>query len=68
MRENPNMGEDLVWFYVVDIMVEESDLYWDNFYRHTGDTSELARQQVFAWDATKHNADVHMQGSYSLIY
>jgi hypothetical protein len=28
MRENPNMGQDLVFLDVVDIMVEESILYW----------------------------------------
>jgi pre-mRNA-processing factor SLU7 len=58
MRENPNMGEDL----------KNLTYTGDNFYRSTGDTSELARQQVFAWDAAKHNADVHMQGMTGVVF
>lgn len=54
MRENPNIGKDL------DALTYSGD----NFYRHTGDMSDMARQQVFAWDAAKHNADIHMQGSW----
>lgn len=53
MRENPykNMGKD----------ASEVKFAGDNFVRATGDATEFATKQVFAWNAHERGTDVHLQ-------
>ncbi|XP_078486903.1 zinc finger protein (CCHC)-12 [Ciona intestinalis] len=53
MRENPYEGSGKG--------VAEGDFAGDNFVRHTGDTHEMARTQMFAWEAGDRGVEVHLQ-------
>ena len=35
----------------------------ENFVRHTGESQEFAKSQVFAWDAMDKGVDVHAQAN-----
>ncbi|XP_022080625.1 pre-mRNA-splicing factor SLU7-like [Acanthaster planci] len=51
MRENP----------FKDRSAEDSKIAGDNFVRATGDTKEMAKAQLFAWEASDKGTDVHLQ-------
>lgn len=51
MRENPFKGKDPA----------EVKYTGDNFVRFSGDASEFAKKQVFAWQAYEAGTDVHLQ-------
>ncbi|XP_078741862.1 pre-mRNA-splicing factor SLU7 [Lampetra fluviatilis] len=53
MRENPYSSTGKT--------EEEVSFAGDNFVRFTGDTSEIADAQLFAWEATERGTDVHLQ-------
>uniref|UniRef100_H2YSG8 Pre-mRNA-splicing factor SLU7 n=1 Tax=Ciona savignyi TaxID=51511 RepID=H2YSG8_CIOSA len=53
MRENPYEGTGKA--------ISEGDFVGDNFVRHSGDTSAMAKTQLFAWDAEERGVDVHLQ-------
>ncbi|OQS06768.1 mRNA processing-related protein [Thraustotheca clavata] len=44
MRDNPNP----------DLSTEDSEFMGDNFIRNTGDAVQLAKTQLFAWEAAEH--------------
>ncbi|KAI9139112.1 Pre-mRNA splicing Prp18-interacting factor-domain-containing protein [Paraphysoderma sedebokerense] len=46
---------------VKDKAPNELDYAGDNFVRHTGDTIEMAKLQLFAWDAAERGHEVHLQ-------
>jgi pre-mRNA-processing factor SLU7 len=45
MREDPFANKDTA-----------STFTGDNFVRYTGDTAKMSELEVFAWEASKHNA------------
>ncbi|CAK8698288.1 unnamed protein product [Clavelina lepadiformis] len=53
MRENPYAGTGK--------SLTELDFAGDNFVRHSGDTGEMAKMQMFAWEAEDKGVDVHLQ-------
>ena len=55
MRENPyeNTGKK----------EEDVPFAGENFVRHTGESREFAKSQVFAWDAMDKGVDVHPQAN-----
>jgi pre-mRNA-processing factor SLU7 len=56
MRDNP----------LKDKETKDTNLFaGDNFVRYTGDATEMARLQLFAWDATAQSTDVHIQANPS---
>ncbi|XP_052773363.1 pre-mRNA-splicing factor SLU7-like [Mya arenaria] len=40
---------------------KEAEFHGDNFVRYSGDAKQFAKNQMFAWDAYEHGADVHLQ-------
>ena len=40
---------------------DEVDFAGENFVRHTGESVDFAKAQVFAWDAMDKGVDVHFQ-------
>jgi len=54
MRENPNP----------EINPSDADFGGDNFAKVTGDAIEMAKTQVFAWEASSHgNTGIHLQAN-----
>lgn len=53
MRENP--------YETTDKDTDEVDFAGENFVRHTGESVDFAKAQVFAWDAMDKGVDVHFQ-------
>jgi len=53
MRENP--------YEKSDKGTDEVDFAGENFVRHTGESVDFAKAQVFAWDAMDKGVDVHFQ-------
>lgn len=53
MRDNP----------VAEISAEEAHYAGDNFVRYTGDAPEMAKVQLFAWNAAERGNDVHLQAN-----
>ena len=54
MRENPLSHLD----------ASETPYVGDNFHRHTGDSTEMAKNMVFAWDAQdRGNDSIHLQAN-----
>lgn len=53
MRENP----------LKDKKADSLDYAGDNFVRHTGETPEMAKVQMFAWQASERGNEVHLQAN-----
>ncbi|XP_013420500.1 pre-mRNA-splicing factor SLU7 [Lingula anatina] len=55
MRENPFKGTSKE--------AQEHLFAGDNFVRYSGDATNMAKNQMFAWDAYERGADVHLQAN-----
>lgn len=61
MRDNPLKDKE-----AAGTSKDTSTLFaGDNFERYTGDATEMARLQLFAWDATAQSSNVHIQANPS---